>query len=93
MSAVRTAEEDPSASAPWPMMRQPQFAHRGATRLDRELEAVEDVLVPVDHEAHEVVAVLRRDERRGLLTAGRGADALQDVDDLPLTPFSTRAPL
>lgn len=39
----------------------------------------------------EVVAVLRRDERRGLLTAGRGADALRDLDDLPLTLFSTRA--
>jgi predicted nucleic acid-binding protein len=39
----------------------------------------------------EVLAVMRRDERRGLLTAGRGAEALQDLDDLPLTLFSTRA--
>ena len=38
----------------------------------------------------EVLAVLRRDERRGTLTAARAAAALQDLDDMPVTLFSTR---
>jgi predicted nucleic acid-binding protein len=39
----------------------------------------------------EVLAVLRRHERRGVLTAQRGTDALADLHQLPLTLFSTRA--
>jgi len=39
----------------------------------------------------EVLAVLRRHERRGVLTAQRGADALADLHELPLALFSTRA--
>jgi predicted nucleic acid-binding protein len=39
----------------------------------------------------EVLAVLRRDERRGILTGPRSAAALQDLDDMPVTLFSTRA--
>ena len=38
----------------------------------------------------EVLAVLRRDERRGMLTGPRGAAALQDLEDMPVTLFSTR---
>jgi predicted nucleic acid-binding protein len=38
----------------------------------------------------EVLAVLRRDERRGILAGPRGAAALQDLKDMPVTLFSTR---
>jgi predicted nucleic acid-binding protein len=38
----------------------------------------------------EVLAVLRRDERRGMLTGPRAAAALQDLEDMPVTLFSTR---
>lgn len=38
----------------------------------------------------EVLAVLRRDERRGMLTGARGAAALQDLENMPVTLFSTR---
>ena len=39
----------------------------------------------------EVVAVLRRDERRGILAGSRGAAALQDLEDMPVTLFCNRA--
>jgi predicted nucleic acid-binding protein len=38
----------------------------------------------------EVLAVLRRDERRGILAGPRGAAALHDLEDMPVTLFSTR---
>jgi len=39
----------------------------------------------------EVLAVLRRDERRGILAGPRGAAALQDLEDMPVTLFSNGA--
>jgi predicted nucleic acid-binding protein len=39
----------------------------------------------------EVLAVLRRDERRGVLAGERGAAALQDLEDMPVTLFSPRS--
>jgi predicted nucleic acid-binding protein len=39
----------------------------------------------------EVLAVLRREERRGRLTARRGAAALRDLEDMPVALFSTGA--
>jgi predicted nucleic acid-binding protein len=39
----------------------------------------------------EVLAVLRRDERRAILSGPRAAAALQDLEDMPVTLFSTRS--
>jgi predicted nucleic acid-binding protein len=56
-----------------------------AQRLIEERGFIAPELLPF-----EVLAVLRRDER-GILTGSRGAAALLDLEDMPVTLFSNRA--